>query len=63
MVMAKIYVQCGMYDEALSEIEYILSLESRLTINDFKMNKVFDPLKDNPEFQALMNKYALAPGA
>jgi hypothetical protein len=59
MVMARIYTRCGMYDEALVEIDYLLSLESDFTVNDFKMDRDFIPLLDLPEFQALVEKYAL----
>jgi hypothetical protein len=59
MVMATIYTTCGRYDEAIAEIEYILSLKSNLTVNDFKLNRLYKPLRGKPEFQALMKKYAL----
>lgn len=62
MVMASVYTMCDMYDAALEEIDYLLSLETHFTVNDIKMNRVFDPLKERPEFQALMKKYALPPG-
>lgn len=59
MVMAQIYTMCGEFDEAIEEIEYLLSQESNYTVNDFKIDDTFDPLRDMPEFQALMTKYAL----
>jgi hypothetical protein len=48
-----------MHDEAIAEIDYLLSLEGNFTVNDFKMDRQFDPLREIPEFQALMQKYAL----
>jgi len=59
MVMAQIYTKCGNYDGAIEIIDYLLSLETTFTVNDFKMDPQFNPLHDVPEFQALMEKYAL----
>lgn len=57
--MAEIYAQCGYYDESTAIIGYLLSLESAFTVNDFKLDPLLKPLYDKPEFQALMEKYAL----
>lgn len=59
MVMAEIYTKCGDYDKAIELIEYLLSLESSYTVNDFKMDPLLKPLQDMLEFTALMEKYAL----
>jgi len=61
MVMAQIYTKCERYDEALEQIDYLLSQESEYTVNAFKLDKTFDPLREMAEFQALMEKYALEP--
>ena len=61
MVMAEIYTKCGNYSKAIDIVEYLLSLESNYTINDIKLNPLLKPLIDIPEFQALMDKYALLP--
>lgn len=63
MVMARIYARCGMYDEALVEIDHLLSLESDYTINDFIMDREFNPMREIPEFQAIMQKYGQIEGA
>ena len=57
MVMARIYTECEMYEAAIAEIEYLLSLESFFTVYSFSLNEIFEPLHDLPEFQALMEKY------
>jgi hypothetical protein len=59
MVMAQIYTNCGKYEKAIGLIEYLLSLESSYTVNDFKMDPMLKPLRGVPEFKALMEKYAL----
>lgn len=60
MVMIEIYARCGRWDDALNEMEELLSLEIEYTVNDFKLNPLYNPIKDNPRFQELMKKYALA---
>ena len=57
MVMAEIYINCGRYDEAIEELEFILALEERFTVNDFKFWAWLDPIRDNPHFQAMIKKY------
>lgn len=60
--MAEIYTKCGDYDKAIEVINYLLSLESNFTVNDFKLDPLLKPLYEIPEFQALMEKYALPVG-
>jgi hypothetical protein len=57
MVMAKIYVNCGNYDEAINELDYVLSLRAVNTVNGLKLQSWVDPLRDHPRFQALLEKY------
>jgi len=59
MVMAQIETKCGNYDKAVDLIEYLLSLKSIFTVNDFKLDPLLKPLRDIPKFKALMEKYAL----
>lgn len=57
MVMAQIYTKCGSYNEAIDIIEYLLSLETTFTVNDFRMNPLLKPLGEDSRFQAIMQKY------
>ena len=59
MDMAHIYTNCGEYDKALDEIEYVLSLESEITINLIKFEHWVKPLLNLPRFKALANQYAI----
>jgi hypothetical protein len=59
MVMAHIYRGCGRYDEALDELENVLSLELGLTVNDLEFGPWTKPLRNNPRFQAMIERYAL----
>lgn len=57
MVMARIYVNCGSYDEAIDELDYLLSLEIGFSTSDLKLQRWVNPLRDRPRFQALLEKY------
>ena len=39
MVMANIYMDCGKYDEAINEIDYLLSIGTEYTVNDIKLDQ------------------------
>ena len=60
MVMAEIYVNCGKYDEALDELEAVLSQKSFVTTNTLKFSKWLDPVRQNPRYKSLIEQYALA---
>jgi hypothetical protein len=59
--MAKIYVMTGEYDAAIDLIEHFMSvpfeLESVATLRSLPW---WDPLRDQPRFQALIKKYEKA---
>lgn len=57
MVMARIHVNCGNYDEALDELDYLLSIEGDNTANDLLLLPWINPLHDHPRFRALIKKY------
>ena len=57
MVAAEIYTLCGRYDDAMDEIEYVLSLETGFTANDFKFMYWTKPLRELPRYKSLMEEY------
>ena len=57
MVMAKIHINCGNYDEAIDELDYLLSIEALWTANGLLLWTWVDPLRDQPRFKALLKKY------
>jgi hypothetical protein len=59
MVMARIYAECEKYDEAIDELELVLSLETRITVNTLKLKHWIDPLRDHPRYKSMIKKYAL----
>jgi hypothetical protein len=56
MVMTEIYLMAAEYDRAIDELEYLFSIESPYTAHTLRLG-MFDPLRDHPRFQALIEKY------
>jgi non-specific serine/threonine protein kinase len=56
--LAEIYTLVGEYDAALNEIEYLLSIPSYMSVPELRLDRIWDPLRDHPRFQALLEKYA-----
>ena len=57
--MAQIYSLTGEVDEAFRLIDHLLETPNGLTIPLLKLDPVWDPLRNDPRFQALIDKYAL----
>jgi serine/threonine-protein kinase len=56
--LAYIYSMVGEYDQALDEIELLLSIPYYFTTWDLKLNPFWDPMRDHPRFQELIAKYS-----
>jgi tetratricopeptide (TPR) repeat protein len=56
--LAEIYTWVGEHDEALRLIEHLLTVPSGLTAWNLKLDPTWDPLRKDPRFQALIEKYA-----
>jgi hypothetical protein len=48
----------GESDEAFRLIDHLLGIPNGLTIPMLKLDPVWDPLRNDPRFQALIDKYA-----
>jgi hypothetical protein len=59
--LASIYALTGEADEALRLIDHLLGIPSGLTVPMLKLDPVWDPLRDDPRFQALIDRYAAKP--
>jgi TolB-like protein/Tfp pilus assembly protein PilF len=59
--LAQIYACTGESDEALRLVDHLLGTPSGLTIPVLKLDPVWDPLRKDPRFQALIDKYAANP--
>ncbi len=57
ITLAEIYVMVGDYDAALEQIERALSIPSLLSVPLLRIDPLWDPLRNNPRFQALLAKY------
>lgn len=56
--LAQIYSLTGQADEAFRLIDHLLSVPNGLTIPLLKLDPIWDPLRKDRRFQALMEKYA-----
>jgi TolB-like protein/Flp pilus assembly protein TadD len=56
--LAQIYTLTGEFDEAFRLIDHLLRVPSGLTIPSLKLDPVWDPLRKDPRFQALIDRYA-----
>lgn len=55
--LAHIYTMVGEYEDAVDQIEYLLSIPSRLSVACLRLDPRWDPLRDHPRFQKLLEKY------
>ena len=56
--LAEIYAWVGEYDEAFRLLDHLLKVPNGLTVPALKLDPVCDPLRKDPRFQALIDKYA-----
>ena len=56
--LAQIYALTGEADEAFRLIDHLLETPNGLTIPLLKLDPIWDPLRNDPRFQALIDKYA-----
>jgi TolB-like protein/Flp pilus assembly protein TadD len=55
--LAKIYTWTGETDQALLLLDHSLSTPSGITVSSLKLDPVWDPLRSDPRFQALIDKH------
>jgi TolB-like protein/Flp pilus assembly protein TadD len=56
--LAEIYAWVGEHDEAIRLLEHLLTVPGGLTVPTIKLDPVWDPLRQDPRFQALIDKYS-----
>jgi TolB-like protein/Flp pilus assembly protein TadD len=59
--LAQIYAWVGEHDEAFRLLDHLLAVPNGLTVPLLKLDPVWDPLRKDPRFQALIDKYAANP--
>jgi TolB-like protein/Flp pilus assembly protein TadD len=56
--LAEIYTWVGEHDEAFRLLDHLLAVPNGLTVPLLKLDPVWDPLRRDPRFQALIDRYA-----
>jgi TolB-like protein/Flp pilus assembly protein TadD len=59
--LAEIHAWVGEHDEAFRLLDHLLAVPNGLTVPLLKLDPVWDPLRKDPRFQALIDKYAANP--
>jgi TolB-like protein/Flp pilus assembly protein TadD len=57
-VLAQIYAWTGERDQAFKLLDHLLVTPNGITVPILKLDPVWDPLRKDPRFQALIDKYA-----
>jgi serine/threonine protein kinase/TolB-like protein/Flp pilus assembly protein TadD len=60
--LAHIYVMVGETEAALDLLERLLTIPSYVSVKWLRLDPSYDPLRDHPRFQALLEKYGQAAG-
>jgi serine/threonine protein kinase/tetratricopeptide (TPR) repeat protein len=55
--LAAVYSLVGEPEAAIDQIEYLLSIPNPLTVGWLRVHPAWDPLRDDPRFQALLEQY------
>ena len=56
--LAQIYTWTGEFDEAFRLLDHLLGVPNGLTVPMLKLEPMWDPLRKDPRFQALIDKYS-----
>jgi TolB-like protein/Flp pilus assembly protein TadD len=56
-MLAQIYAWTGEFDEAFRLLDHLLVVPNGLTVPMLKLDPAWDPLRKDPRFQALIDKY------
>src|SRR6476646_5067405 len=56
--LAQIYAWTGEFDEAFRLLDHLFAVPSNLTVPMLKLDPTWDPLRQDPRYQALIDKYS-----
>src|SRR3989442_4907288 len=57
-VLAQIYAWTGEHDQAFGLLDHLLVVPNGITVPGLKLDPIWDPLRKDPRYQALIEKYA-----
>jgi TolB-like protein/Flp pilus assembly protein TadD len=57
--LAAIYTWVGEHDDAFRLLDHLLQIPNGITVPVLKLDPVWDPLRKDPRFQALLDKYGV----
>jgi serine/threonine-protein kinase len=55
--LAEVYVMVGEHEAAIDQLEHLLSVPSYFSARQFGLDPIWDPLRDHPRFQKLLERY------
>ncbi len=55
--LAETYVMVGEYDAVIDQLDYLLSIPSFISVPLLRIDPLYDPLRDHPRFQTLLDRY------
>jgi len=55
--LAEVYAMVGEYDAAIEQLEYLLSVPSRISVPLLRVDPLWDHLRDHPGFDALLEEH------
>ena len=58
--MARIYALVGDYEEAIDQLEYLMSIPAGgiVSVHSLRLDPIWDPLREHPRYQELIEKYS-----
>jgi len=56
--LAEIHSIIGNQDNAIDKLDLLLSMPSEVTVAFLKIDSMFDPVRENPRFQQMIQKYS-----
>jgi len=56
--LAYVCIMIGEFNQAINHLETLLSVPSQLTVWRLKLDPRYDPLRNLPQFQELIDKYS-----
>ena len=56
--VAEIFVTVGEYDAAIDLLENLLSIPSQISVNLLRIDPIWEPVRDHPRFQRLIEQYS-----